>query len=90
MHFLLVIFSFCFIIQSLAMRIDENIYIPSTKTPTSSRGGMALASFTDEGLIAVFGGFSGRDYYNDLWLYNLMVDEWNEIYPASKLIPCNF
>lgn len=89
MHFLL-IFSFCFVIQfnSSSAYEKEMVFIPPTKTPPSSREGMAIASFKK--FIAVFGGFSGRDYYNDLWLFNIPRLKWSEIYPASDLNPCNF
>ncbi|XP_055352863.1 kelch domain-containing protein 3-like [Paramacrobiotus metropolitanus] len=47
------------------------------------------ASFLHQGRMHIFGGFNGRDHFNDLWVFDQRLMRWNEIkFGSSPVVPC--
>lgn len=78
-----------YLISCLSVIRAGTVYMPATKTPPESRGGIATAYIPSKDIIIVFGGLSRETYYDDFWSFNIKSLIWQEIYPISEINPCN-
>lgn len=76
---------------SLCLLAQANIvYIPPTKAPPQGRANLVLVYNQLNNSLVIFGGYSNISYFNDLWNFNIESMLWDEIYPNSEIIPCNY
>lgn len=83
MHFLIEL-SLCLIVHT------NVVYIPPTKTPPDRRGGMLTVYNRLTNSIVLFGGYSDKLYFNDIWSFSIKTLLWDEINPNSETFPCNY
>jgi hypothetical protein len=60
--------------------------VPETRSPPTARKlpGFTLDKFDSK--LYIYGG-SSEDKFSDLWEFNLIINKWTEIHPASVLKP---
>lgn len=56
--------------------------VSEAPTPLRARYGYAASSINEK--IFIFGGKNGNDYFNDLWQYNTLLNEWKELKPENS------
>ncbi|CAG9336307.1 unnamed protein product [Blepharisma stoltei] len=62
--------------------------IPSTNPPPSYRSFSLMESYTNQGIIIVYGGFADpSSIFGDVWLFNTKDEVWNKIVPSNGAIP---
>lgn len=93
--FLLLIFPFynmhfcCLLYVFLLVKASNN-YIPQTKVPPAKRAYLGMGCIPSKNALIIFGGSIDKDYLNDIWLYHLDSNHWEELFPSSDILPCNF
>jgi hypothetical protein len=73
-------------ILSLCDSLELN-FIPSTKTPPSSRYNSFLDYLKPRSSLILFGGSQGTLLCNDIWEFSLQSMTWQEIIPLSREVP---
>lgn len=53
-------------------------------TPSAPPARRSHASFVYGDRMYIFGGYNGRDHFNDMWLYDPETACWNEISKSTK------
>ncbi|OMJ73406.1 hypothetical protein SteCoe_27918 [Stentor coeruleus] len=66
---------------------QTNIYIPPEKVPPSPRAFVSLNYYPSINTLLTFGGYSGKDYFSEIWQYNLDTNFWSLLSPGSEFFP---
>jgi hypothetical protein len=53
----------------------------------SERGYHCLEWDQRRNQLILFGGYTGSDYFNDLWTYSIEADQWRQVTPVGNSIP---